>query len=99
MSTAAGKLRRERAALTERESLAAWDDLSGEARRAFGAVCRLAGDPRRSVPLLAERLRPVPPVADRQIEQWVKGLDHRRFAVRRTARTELERVGGTAVPR
>ena len=98
VSAVAGKLRRDRVALTERETLSAWDDLGGETRQAFGAVCRLAGDPKRSVPLLAERLRPVPPVADKQIEEWVKGLDHRRFAIRRKARTELEKLGGTAVP-
>jgi WD40 repeat protein len=93
-----GRLRPDTVGLTERETQVAWDDLGGEAGRAFAAICRLARDPKHSVPLLAARLRPVPVVVPGQIDRWIEGLDHRRFAVRQRARTELEKLGATAIP-
>lgn len=98
VSALAGRLRPRSTGMTEQEARAAWDELAGEAGRAFAAVRKLSSDPRRSVPLLAARLRPVPATAEKQIEKWIAALDHRRFAVRQRARSELEKLGATAVP-
>src|SRR5262249_10584126 len=52
-----------------------WSDLhSPESVRAFRAVCRLAGDPERSVPFLRQRLL-YPPEEARRIARLIAGLD------------------------
>src|SRR5262249_8398812 len=40
-----------------------------------------------------KELRPVAPVTDRQIDQWVADLDDRRFAVREKAMAALRKAG------
>ena len=95
----AARLRPRGERLAGGEAEAAWDDLAGgDAGRAYASLCRLVGDPEQTVPLLARRLRPVPPADAAQVERWLHELDHRRFAVRRKARQELEKRGAAAVP-
>jgi hypothetical protein len=76
-----------------------WDTLvSADAEAAFTAVRTLWAHPAEGVPLLAERLKPVPaPDADR-IWKLLSDLDARAFAVRQQATAELEKIGDLAVP-
>jgi RNA polymerase sigma factor (sigma-70 family) len=72
----------------------AWNDLAGEdAKAAYRAVRLLAGAPAQSVPLLRERLRPIPPADKKQVERWLAGLDSDQFAEREEATRELRRQG------
>jgi hypothetical protein len=86
----------------EGELQALWEDLGGDnATRAYRAAWILALHADRSVPYLAQRLRPTPALdqAERQrIAQWVMQLDNDDFAVREQAARQLARVGEAAEP-
>jgi hypothetical protein len=76
-----------------------WKDLAGsDARAAFRAVWSLARMPERSVPLLAERLRPVPTVPPGRLERLLADLDSDIFAVRSKASEDLEGLDDVAEP-
>jgi WD40 repeat protein len=77
----------------------AWEDLAeDDATRAFAGVCALVRSPRRSVPFLAERLRPVPAVESRRLAGLIADLDSDAFAVREKATEELGALREVAEP-
>jgi hypothetical protein len=79
-----------------------WAALADEdAARAHAVLRDMAADPRRGVPLLRQRLRPVPPLDEagrRQVKRWLADLDSDTFAVRRQAARQLEDLGDLAGP-
>jgi WD40 repeat protein len=78
---------------------ALWDQLAGpEAVLAYRAAWDLAADPERSVPLLAQRLRPVPAVPPERVARLLADLEHREPARREAAAKELVRVRVQAEP-
>jgi RNA polymerase sigma factor (sigma-70 family) len=78
---------------------AVWADLVGQdAARAYDALCTLAAAPRQSVPLLRQRLRPVPVTDPARLARLLAELGSDRFATRRRAMRELEQVGESAEP-
>jgi len=80
----------------ERDSL--WADLaSADATRAYQAIWALAGEPAETVPLLKERLRPIPRVDPEKLAMLIKALDDSRFGEREKATSELEKLADAAV--
>jgi RNA polymerase sigma factor (sigma-70 family) len=76
-----------------------WSDLaSADAARAYEAIRLLADAPHLSLPLLRERLRPMPAVDSQGNAKLVKDLDSARFADRENAARSLETLGELAVP-
>jgi WD40 repeat protein len=70
-----------------------WDELgSSDARRAYQAGWRMAGLPKETVAFLRGRLRTVPLVDPKQLEQWVDDLESEQFQTRQPAQAELERL-------
>ncbi|HVK13832.1 MAG TPA: sigma-70 family RNA polymerase sigma factor, partial [Gemmataceae bacterium] len=81
-----------------RDRKATWEDLVGaDPAEAFRAVHTLAADPKKAVPLLAERLRADADL-ERRIAKLVGDLDHARYAVREQATRELRALGPEAAP-
>jgi hypothetical protein len=60
-------------------------------------VRALAADPTRSVPFLAERLRPVARAEEKRLGRLIADLSSDQFAVRDRARAELEKLGEAAL--
>jgi hypothetical protein len=84
---------------SEQELEAAWTDLAGEdAVKAFDAITKLASAPASAVPMLKKQLPPTAPVDAAQVEKLIGELDSQRFAARKKASTELEKIGELAVP-
>jgi RNA polymerase sigma factor (sigma-70 family) len=82
---------------TELETL--WGDLlSDDAARAYRALSALAAAPTQVAPFFKDRLRPIPPVENQNLRQFIADLGSSRFAVRQKATDELERLGELAVP-
>lgn len=81
--------------LSAEEFSSLWADLgAADPSRASEAVFTLAGDEKQTVPFLKANLKPeapFPPVA-----QLITDLDDNRFAVRRKATEELQRMGRSA---
>ena len=76
-----------------------WDDLADDdAVPAYKAIRSLAGNPARTVPYLADRLRPIPVVEDKTIAGLIANLGSDAFAVRENATKELERLDEVADP-
>jgi WD40 repeat protein len=76
-----------------------WKDLAdGNARAAYRTVWFLAGMPARSVPLLAQRLRPVPALTPGRLDRLLANLNSDDFQVRSKAAAALEEVGDVAEP-
>src|SRR5262245_12719745 len=77
-----------------------WADLAAaDATRAHRAVCKLLAAPDQSIPLLSERMKPVPRTAPAEkVKRLVMDLDSERFAVRQRASAELETMGELAEP-
>jgi hypothetical protein len=75
-----------------------WRDLSGDATASYRAARRLAASPKESVPLLAERLRPVAAPGAARLARLLADLDGKGFAVRQRAERELEALGEMAAP-
>jgi hypothetical protein len=74
-----------------------WTDLAGdEAAQAHQAIWTLVSAPRQAIPLLRERLKPVPALDRHRFEQWVADLDSEKFAVRNGATKELEAASDRA---
>jgi predicted NACHT family NTPase len=87
--------------LTSRELDRHWNALAGDdAALAFQAICRLAADPRRSVPFLEACLPPVSAAVQeatgKRAARLIIDLDSPTFAVREKARDALERLGPLA---
>jgi WD40 repeat protein len=75
-----------------------WGDLRGDAATANRAVWALAGDPRRSVPLLVEKLRPAPAPDPAEVRRLVADLDAAEFRTRSRAEAALVKLGEPAAP-
>ncbi len=84
--------------LTDAQRDRYWRDLSGPASQAHRAVWALATDARRSVPYLAERLRPAQPVEAKRLARLLDDLADDSFAVRERASAALEKLGKDIVP-
>jgi hypothetical protein len=85
--------------LGEKELTAAWEDLAGDARRAFAAVWRLAEAPTDAVvPFLRRHLKPVAPPDSAAVRRHIADLDSDSFAAREKAYKQLESLGVLATP-
>src|SRR5262249_30433330 len=88
------RLRPRPAKLLAEEWEARWQDLSAaDAVRAQDAMTSLVAAAGQTVPLLRERLRPVPPVGAKDLARLIAALDSDRFAEREAAQKELGRLG------
>ncbi len=85
--------------LSEDALAACWADLAdADAARAYRAIRRLAADPARAVPFLAQRLRAVPAVPEGRLKALLADLAGPRFGARDRARQELAALGELATP-
>jgi hypothetical protein len=76
-----------------------WTDLLGtDAARAFDAICSFATTPAESIAFLKERARPAAPSDAEKVERLIAELDSPRFAERKNASGELEKLGESAIP-
>jgi WD40 repeat protein len=92
-----GRLRPPRLSPKELEKL--WADLAGtDAPKAHRALWALAAAPQQSLPLLQDRVRPVPPLEPAHLRRLIADLDHDRFEVREKATKELKALDERAVP-
>jgi len=91
------KLPNQAAPLAREKVEALWEGLvGGDAGRAYEAVCGLAGDPARTVPLLRERLKPAVAADAKLLARLVADLDADEFDTREKAKKELARLGESA---
>lgn len=75
----------------------AWSSLdAGDAAVAFGAMREMICDPRGTVGVLENRLSPVLPVKEADLDKLVRELDDERFEVREKAKVRLGEVGHAA---
>jgi WD40 repeat protein len=85
--------------LTPDELSALWVQLAGDdtprARRALGRLVRAL---RQSVSFLAEKVRPVSPVAPARLARLIAELEDNRIRVRERAEAELRALGEAALP-
>jgi hypothetical protein len=84
------------APLSSKDADTAWADLAADAATAYRAIHRLADDPARAAPFLAERLRLAPVPDPGQVARWVADLGDDRYPVREKATRELEAAGDHA---
>jgi RNA polymerase sigma factor (sigma-70 family) len=80
------------------ELRSAWEDLGGDAEKAYRAAGALAAAPEQAVPFLAEKVRPAAAPDAKRVGQLIADLDGERFEVREQATRELEKLGGLAEP-
>jgi hypothetical protein len=81
-----------------KELEALWDDLAGDAEKAWRAVRTLAAAPGSSLRLLKERLKPTVVRDVRGMARLIADLDADDFATREKASAELTKFGDEAVP-
>jgi RNA polymerase sigma factor (sigma-70 family) len=85
--------------LDAREREACWTDLAGtDARRAHAAVWESIAAPQQAIPLLADRLRPVPAVPADELRQLLADLDSGAFPRREKASERLAALGEQVEP-
>jgi WD40 repeat protein len=89
---------RSRPRLGAKELSALWSDLGGPAPQAHTAAWRLVAAPEQAVPLLHQRLGPIPASVGRGINGLITDLASERFAVRERAARELAKLGDQVVP-
>jgi WD40 repeat protein len=76
-----------------------WDALAdADAATAYRAARALAGDPRKAVPFLGERLKPAAAPDARHVARLIADLDADEFGLRESARRDLEKLGELALP-
>ncbi len=76
-----------------------WADLaSSDARKAHAAIWALVAAPQQAVPLLRDRLRPVPAVPADKLKQLLADLDSNQFARREAASRQLADLEAMAEP-
>jgi hypothetical protein len=92
--------KRERAAirLSADELWSAWNDLGGDAGKAYRAIGALAAAAEQAVPYLAERVRPAAAPDAKRVAKLIADLDDERFEVREQASQELEGLGRLVEP-
>jgi WD40 repeat protein len=83
--------------LSENEVLV-WEDLAGDATRAYQGMCRLIHSPAQAVTLFAGRVRPAPLIDPARIARCIADLDDDSFDVRERASLRLAEFGDTAEP-
>jgi WD40 repeat protein len=76
----------------------AWNDLAGDARKAFAARWALSAAPDQTVSLLRERLQPIQAADPQRLRRLLADLDSEQFAAREKARGELAELGELAEP-
>jgi hypothetical protein len=84
--------------LTPQDLDALWDELHGDAAKAYKAMQRLAVAPGQAAEFLGRRLRPVEAVGAKKLERLLADLESDRFRTREQAAQELEKLGDLAVP-
>jgi Tol biopolymer transport system component len=81
------------------EPEALWADLTGtDVAKAYRAMWLLAGAPAQAVALIQDRLRLPPADMAQRVAQLVTDLDSDRFAARKKAMQDLEKLGESAEP-
>jgi len=76
-----------------------WKDLAqADAATAYQAMVALVAVPGSSVPFLETHLPLASPASSEQIRRWAADLDNSRFASRKEAMQELEKLGDFAEP-
>jgi RNA polymerase sigma factor (sigma-70 family) len=74
-----------------------WNDLAGtDATKAFQAVRTLSQLPKEALPLITERVQPVPAPDAQKVSELIANLDNAAFATRKKAEDELEKMGELA---
>lgn len=58
----------------------------------------LVRTPDKAIPLLKDRLHPVPAVSREQLERWIKDLDSDDFATREKAAKEIREISELSAP-
>jgi WD40 repeat protein len=84
--------------VTKTQLEALWSDLAGPADKSDKAIWRLVATAKQSLPVLAERLKPVSAIPSEQAAKLVAGLDAKDFAIRQQAARELDDMGEAAEP-
>src|SRR5262249_47089835 len=80
------------------ELRSAWEDLGGDAGKAYRAIGALAAAPDQAVPFLTERVRPAAAPDAKRVAKLLVELDDERFEVREQASKELGGLGCLAEP-
>jgi hypothetical protein len=70
-----------------------WSELSEEAPKAYQAIWTLGDSPKKALPFLKERLKPVEQVDPKQIQRLLADLDSDQFATREDAAKQLTKLG------
>jgi hypothetical protein len=94
------KITRRRGQSAERspaELEADWQDLGGDAAKAYAALGRLISSPQGAVSFLGKQLLSAKPPDAKRIERLIGDLDDAGFQVREQAAKELEALGEYAV--
>jgi RNA polymerase sigma factor (sigma-70 family) len=85
--------------LSDGDLASLWADLAGDdAAKAYRAIWSVAGAPRQAVPWIGRRLRPVTEADAQRTAALIADLDSDRFAVRKKAGDELEKLAELARP-
>jgi RNA polymerase sigma factor (sigma-70 family) len=84
--------------LSADELRSAWEDLGGDAGKAYRAIGALAAAPEQAAPFLAERVRPAAAPEAKRVAKLLADLDDERFEVREQASRELEGLGRLVAP-
>jgi hypothetical protein len=76
---------------------ALWKELADrDGIKAYAAVKALAADSTKTVALLKDRVRAVPPVDPKHLKKLLDELDHAQFPIRQKAEDALEKLGDLA---
>jgi RNA polymerase sigma factor (sigma-70 family) len=82
--------------LSAAEFEARWNDLLGDAPRAYRAVRQLAAAPASAIEVFRQRIKPAAPADEKRIARLIAALDSDDFETRQKAVTELESLGDLA---
>ena len=84
------------APLTPDQRAACWNDLAGDAKRAYDTIWKLVNDP-GSLELFREKVKPAPAPADAKlVGQLLADLDSDQFPMRSKAQKQLTKLGTAA---
>lgn len=74
-----------------------WEDLtSGDAGRAYTAIWAFADTPAKTIPFFEAHVKPAVPADPKVVGQLIRDLGDNRFAVRKKANADLEKLGELA---
>ena len=78
--------------LSEQDLAEMWKQLAlPDAAAAYGATARHAAAPRQTVPLIHDRVRPIPHATGKRVARLIANLDNNSFRTRQQASEELEK--------